>query len=209
MEPNVGLDLMTGRSWPEPKSWVRCLTDSATQAASYFFRYKLIYAHCKNTDRRIKKKMCPMHLKTITIFSSESSEILLWVGRFHRFHWVRVNLKNNVKVVFRCLTLEICYYISFLESACVHSTHLLRAGFFCFFFLRFYLFIHRDKERERGRDTGRGRSRLHAESPTWDSILGIQDHTLGCRRRQTTVPLGLPEKIFLNITPKEENQRKI
>ena len=24
----------------------------------------------------------------------------------------------------------------------------------------------------RGRDTGRGRSRLHAESPTWDSISG-------------------------------------
>ena len=31
-----------------------------------------------------------------------------------------------------------------------------------FFFLRFYLFIHRD--RERGRDTGRGRSRHHTES---------------------------------------------
>ena len=28
----------------------------------------------------------------------------------------------------------------------------------------------RDRERERGRDTGRGRSRLHAGSPTWDSI---------------------------------------
>ena len=28
----------------------------------------------------------------------------------------------------------------------------------------------RERERERGRDTGRGRSRLHAGSPTWDSI---------------------------------------
>ena len=28
----------------------------------------------------------------------------------------------------------------------------------------------------RGRDTGRGRSRLHAGSPTWDSIPGLQDH---------------------------------
>ena len=53
-------------------------------------------------------------------------------------------------------------------------------GLFFFFFLRFYLFIHeRDREKERGRDTGRGRSRLHAGSPMWDSILGLQDHTLG------------------------------
>ena len=28
----------------------------------------------------------------------------------------------------------------------------------------------RDIQRERGSDTGRGRSRLHAGSPTWDSI---------------------------------------
>ena len=56
---------------------------------------------------------------------------------------------------------------------------------FSFLFLRFYLFIHerqRERERERGRDTGRGRSRLHAESLTWDSILGLQDHTLGQRQ---------------------------
>ena len=38
--------------------------------------------------------------------------------------------------------------------------------------------IHRE-ERERDRDTGRGRSRLHARSLTWDSIPGLQDHTLG------------------------------
>ena len=37
----------------------------------------------------------------------------------------------------------------------------------------------RDTETERGRDTGRGRSRLHAGSPTWDLIPGLQDHTLG------------------------------
>ena len=30
----------------------------------------------------------------------------------------------------------------------------------------------REREREAGRDTGRGRSRLHAGSPTWDSIPG-------------------------------------
>ena len=39
-----------------------------------------------------------------------------------------------------------------------------------------YLFMI---EKERGRDTGRGNSRLHAGSPTWDSIPGLQDHTLG------------------------------
>ena len=39
-----------------------------------------------------------------------------------------------------------------------------------------------ERERERGRDTGRGRSRLHAGSPMWDSILGLQDHALGQRQ---------------------------
>nr|XP_055162229.1 translation initiation factor IF-2-like isoform X1 [Nyctereutes procyonoides] len=40
-----------------------------------------------------------------------------------------------------------------------------------------YLFM-RDTHthRERGRDAGRGRSRLHAGSPTWDSIPEPQDH---------------------------------
>ena len=47
-----------------------------------------------------------------------------------------------------------------------------------FFFLRFYLFIH-ERHKEGVRDPGRGRSRLHAESLTWVSILGLQDHTLG------------------------------
>ena len=31
------------------------------------------------------------------------------------------------------------------------------------------------RERDRDRDTGRGRSRLHAGSPTQDSIPGLQD----------------------------------
>ncbi|XP_048962744.1 sperm-associated antigen 16 protein isoform X5 [Canis lupus baileyi] len=43
---------------------------------------------------------------------------------------------------------------------------------------------------QRGR--GRGRRRLHAGSPMWDSILGLQDHTPGCRWRQTAEPPGLP-----------------
>ena len=45
-------------------------------------------------------------------------------------------------------------------------------------FLKLYLFIN-EKHRERGRDTGRGRSRLHAGSPMWDPIPGLQDHALG------------------------------
>ena len=53
---------------------------------------------------------------------------------------------------------------------------------FIFFKDFIYLFIETQRERER-QDTGRGRSRLHAESPTWDLIPGLQDHTLGCRRR--------------------------
>ena len=39
-----------------------------------------------------------------------------------------------------------------------------------------------DIERETGRDTGGGRSRLHAGSPTQDSIPGLQDRALGQRQ---------------------------
>ena len=50
-------------------------------------------------------------------------------------------------------------------------------AFFPFYFLNFiYLFM---RDTERGRDPGRGRSRLHAGSPTWGSIPGLQDHALG------------------------------
>ena len=61
------------------------------------------------------------------------------------------------------------------------------------FFKRFYLFIH-EKQRERVRDTdiGRGRSRLHAGSLTWDSILGLQDHALGQGGTKPLSPPGLP-----------------
>ena len=51
-----------------------------------------------------------------------------------------------------------------------------------FFFLKkdfIYLFM---RDTQRGRDTGRGRSRLHAGSPTRDSIPGLQDHALGPRQ---------------------------
>ena len=37
------------------------------------------------------------------------------------------------------------------------------------------------KDTERGRDIGRGRSRLHAGSPMWDSILGLDPRTPGSR----------------------------
>ena len=47
------------------------------------------------------------------------------------------------------------------------------------FFLKIFIYLFmRDTERG-SRDTGRGRCRLHAGSPMWDLILGIQDHALG------------------------------
>ena len=58
-------------------------------------------------------------------------------------------------------------------------------------FLRFYLFIH-ETQRERGRDTGRGRSRLHAGSLMWDSILGLQDHARTEGGAKPLSHLGLP-----------------
>ena len=50
---------------------------------------------------------------------------------------------------------------------------------FFLFFLRFIYLFMIDIEREGGRDTGGGRSRLHAKSPTWDSIPGFQDRCPG------------------------------
>ena len=57
--------------------------------------------------------------------------------------------------------------------------------FLVFFFRRLYLFIHEKhthREREREAQRHRGRSRLHAGSPMWDSIPGLQDHALGRRQ---------------------------
>ena len=52
----------------------------------------------------------------------------------------------------------------------------------------------RDTERERGRDTGRGKSRLHAGSPTRDSIPDLQDRALGQRQaRETAEPPRDPQ----------------
>ena len=63
------------------------------------------------------------------------------------------------------------------------STVCYELGHIIFFFLIMYLFMtDRERERERGRDTGRGRSRPNAESPMWDSIPGLQDHSLGHRQ---------------------------
>ena len=51
------------------------------------------------------------------------------------------------------------------------------------FYFLFIYFIHgRHTQRERGIDTGRGRSRLHAGSPTRDSIPGLQDRAPGQRQ---------------------------
>ena len=43
------------------------------------------------------------------------------------------------------------------------------------------------RDTERGRDTGRGRSRLHAESPMWDSIPGLWGHAEPPRRPRTLI----------------------
>ena len=69
-------------------------------------------------------------------------------------------------------------------ESCLCCVILSKLNVSCFsmsFFKDFiYLFV-RDtgREKERGRGTGRGRSRLHAGSPMWDLIPGLQDHALG------------------------------
>ena len=53
---------------------------------------------------------------------------------------------------------------------------------FLFFFLKILFVYSWETQSERGRDMGKGRRRLHAGSPMWDSIPGLQDHNLGQRR---------------------------
>ena len=66
------------------------------------------------------------------------------------------------------------------------------------FFLRFFYLFMRDTEK--GRDKGRGGSRLHAGSPTWDSILGLQDHAPQAEGRcSTSEPPRSPHERLLMI----------
>ena len=62
------------------------------------------------------------------------------------------------------------------------------------------LFIYSwETKKERGRDTGRERSRLHAGSPIWDSIPGLQDHAPGQRQvlKSLSHP-GIPKPEYLS-----------
>ena len=73
--------------------------------------------------------------------------------------------------------------VAFPSSGCYVSLNCLTAlGSLSLSFFKdlINLFI---QDTERGRNTGRGRrSRLHAGSPMWDSIPGLQDHTLSQRQ---------------------------
>ena len=53
---------------------------------------------------------------------------------------------------------------------------------------------HREREIEAEPHTGRGRSRLHAESLTWDSIPGLQDHAPDQRQASPEPPRDPPKR---------------
>ena len=72
------------------------------------------------------------------------------------------------------------------------------------FFLFKILFIYSwETQRERGKDIGRERSRLHARSLIWDSILELQDQALNQRQSPhcwaTQVSWGLLISIHCSI----------
>ena len=75
--------------------------------------------------------------------------------------------------------------------------HLLSLFFYFLFFLIFLFIYDSHRERKRGRDTGREKQAPCTGSPTWESILGLQDRALGQRQapnRCTTQ--GSPEFPF-------------
>ena len=83
------------------------------------------------------------------------------------------------------------------------------------FLKRFCLLICK-RHTERGRDTGRGRSRLHAGSPTWDSIPEPWDGDLSQRQTlsTTTEPCRCPNKVvfpapsrkYISTSPWEDDK---
>ena len=70
--------------------------------------------------------------------------------------------------------------------------------FYVFFYFLKVLFIH-ETLTERGRDTCRGRSRLHAGSPTWGPIPGLQDHTPGESGAKPLSHRGCPRKPIFEV----------
>ena len=63
-----------------------------------------------------------------------------------------------------------------------HTQYILPTSLFTeHFFFKDFIYLFMIDIEGVGRDTGRGRSRLHTGSLTWDSIPGLQDHTLGRR----------------------------
>ena len=88
---------------------------------------------------------------------------------------------------------QITTFKRLLDSSCLcsYATTKQTISFYFFFFIYFYLFM---------RDTGREarRSRLHAGSPMWDLISGLQDHTLGCRQTLNHWATWAPQFHFIS-----------
>ena len=70
-----------------------------------------------------------------------------------------------------------------------------------YFFKDFIYLLMRHTERERQRH-GQREKQAPRREPYMGLDPGLQDHTPGCRRRQTTVPPGLPFSVALKITYK-------
>ena len=77
--------------------------------------------------------------------------------------------------------LAITALLSGRENLCRKPDEAISKGHGFILFVKDFIYLFM-RERERGRDTGRGRSRIHAGSPMWDLIPGLQDHTPGYRR---------------------------
>ena len=125
-----------------------------------------------STDVLLKESVCLIDYKTVTQTNRPKAQVEPHYPRIHTNCFSNWDRSKEKAGLIRCTHFRV-----WREAVKIVSIfqHLIFLKDFIHLFMR-------DIQRERGRDTGRGRSRLHAGSPTWDLILGLQDRTLGQRQ---------------------------
>ena len=132
-------------------------------------------------------------------FSTFKCHLLLLLFFFLLFLYADLSTQNILLLVLHMdsnLLSSWAPHLKYISFPC-----LITAISTLFFFFKI-LFIYSWEARRKGQRHRRGRSRLHAGSPMWDSILGLQDDALGQRQalNRWATP-GIPPVISTLLIP--------